>query len=77
MILQSTLGLAILAYVYYATNGDAIPAVAVIPPLIAILVVSYVSAFVYVRTWYVSMSRALAEKAAATAAVKSELVVGE
>jgi CDP-diacylglycerol--glycerol-3-phosphate 3-phosphatidyltransferase len=52
MIVQSTVGVALVAYAYFFGGGfDFSPAVVTVP-LAVILVLSYLSAFVYLRTWY-------------------------
>lgn len=51
MILQSTVGLAILAYAHVINDGFGIPVPVVIIPLLGILLVSYFSAVVYLRDW--------------------------
>lgn len=52
MILQSTVGLAIIAYAYLWNGGFDFSHAVVIPALLAILFVSYASAFIYVRAWF-------------------------
>jgi CDP-diacylglycerol--glycerol-3-phosphate 3-phosphatidyltransferase len=51
MVLQSTAGLGILAYAFLVNGGFDLPALVVVGPLVVILFVSYLSAFVYVRRW--------------------------
>lgn len=56
MVVQSTVGLAFVAYGYFRSGGFDIPVAAVAAPLSGILVLSYLSAAVYVRAhvraWY-------------------------
>lgn len=52
MVLQSTVGIGLLAYAYYSSDGFAIPLPLVAVALSAILALSYLSAFVYLRRWY-------------------------
>jgi CDP-diacylglycerol--glycerol-3-phosphate 3-phosphatidyltransferase len=51
MVLQSTVGLGILAYAFLVNGGFDLPQAVVVGPLVVILFVSYVSAFVYIRRW--------------------------
>lgn len=51
MIVQSTVGVAIITYVYFWNGGFDISQVYVVPPLGLILILSYVSAVAYLRSW--------------------------
>lgn len=61
MILQSTVGLGILAYAFLVNGGFDLPTVVVVAPLVVILFVSYISAFVYIRRWRSANRLAFAE----------------
>jgi len=51
MVLQSTVGVALLAYAVFSGDGFHVPLALVVAALSAILVLSYLSAFVYLRRW--------------------------
>ena len=51
MIVQSTVGLVIIAYAYLWNVGFDIAAAVVVAPLVAILFLSYYSAVVYISSW--------------------------
>lgn len=57
MIVQSTAGLAFVAYGYFSPGGFDIPVAAVAVSLAAILLLSYVSAVVYLKAWYSAAGR--------------------
>jgi len=77
MIVQSAVGVSILGYIYYASGGIAIPMPVVVAPLIVILVISYVSAGVYVRAWR-AIPRAVPESEEIAGGDEShEMVVGK
>ena len=61
MIVQSTVGLAIIAYMYLVGDGTGVSQVVVLPALAAILAISYLSAGVYLRAWFFSRSLRVAE----------------
>jgi len=52
MIVQSTVGVALVAYAYFFNGGFDIPLPVVVAPLSIILALSYLSAAVYLRAWY-------------------------
>lgn len=51
MIVQSTVGLAIVAYAYFWNGGFDIAVAVVVAPLVAILFLSYYSAVGYISSW--------------------------
>ncbi len=52
MTAQCTVGLAIISYVYFWKGHFAISSALVVPPLVLIMILSYVSAIAYLRSWY-------------------------
>jgi cardiolipin synthase len=80
MILQSTVGLAILAYAYLINGGFAVRESFVAAPMLVILIVSWFSAAVYVRNW--NTARSVSRRRAATIPVDgfeetNRMVVGK
>jgi CDP-diacylglycerol--glycerol-3-phosphate 3-phosphatidyltransferase len=52
MTAQCTVGLAIISYVYFWKGDFHVSGTLVVPPLVLILILSYVSAIAYLRAWY-------------------------
>jgi CDP-diacylglycerol--glycerol-3-phosphate 3-phosphatidyltransferase len=80
MIVQCTVGLAIITYVYFWKTEFDISTMVVIPPLVLILALSYVSAIAYLRAWYSSMPAGQEKPAAGVGKKYKEsgrLVVGK
>ena len=46
------MGLAIISYVYFWKGSFEVSQALVVPPLVLILILSYVSAIAYLRSWY-------------------------
>ena len=63
MTAQCTVGLAIIGYVYFWRGHFDISKALVVPPLILILVLSYVSAIAYLRSWYTARGAGLEDAA--------------
>jgi CDP-diacylglycerol--glycerol-3-phosphate 3-phosphatidyltransferase len=74
MIVQSTVGLAFVTYGVFVERGFDLPVVVVAVPLAAILVLSYVSAGVYVGAW---RSARQPGRRATAAGDSKRMVVGE
>ena len=60
MVAQSTVGLAVITYAYFWNGGFDISPLIIVPSLVGILAISYLSAAVYLRTWYLNTSTGIA-----------------
>ena len=79
MIVQSTVGIGIIMYAHFWSGWTEVSAMLVIPALAAILVLSYLSAVVYIRSWNAAKPRPIAQMDAPLSAKfeDSRMVVGK